>query len=257
MRFFVNLAIKLVRKLGYPRQFFFELFCFPRFISNILRYLRDNKSVAFKIAFKNLCYSTSDSRCPAGHVDSHYFLQDIWAARAVNAARPENHVDIGSRLDGFVSHLLASSQKITYLDWREPLVKDSCLDFRQADIMKLPFPDNSIKSLSCLHVLEHVGLGRYGDPVDVSGHEKAAKELCRVLAPGGSLLISVPIGKEKLCFDAHRVFYPKTMVSLFNHLVLREFLFIDPDKMEIQKADVLTSFDDKAYFCGLFIFCKG
>lgn len=256
MRFFVNLAVKLVRKLGYPRQFFFELVCFPRFIVNILRYLSGTKATPFKVTFKDLSYSTADSRSSAGHVDSHYFLQDVWAARAINAIKPSDHVDIGSRLDGFVSHLLSSNQKIIYLDWREPLLKDNYFVFKQADIMNLPFPDNSVKSLSCLHVLEHIGLGRYGDPVDVSGHEKAAKELSRVLAPGGTLLVSVPIGKEALWFDAHRVFYPRTILSLFSELVLNEFLFIDPDKMDIQKTDDLSALNDKAYFCGLFSFTK-
>jgi len=256
MRFFVKLFLKIIRKLGYPGQLFFELFCFPRYVLNLIHYLRASNGSSFPISCSDLYYSTSDSKQPGGQVDCHYFLQDIWAARYVNATRPDMHVDIGSRIDGFISHLLASNQKVKYLDWRNPEVKDPCFEFVQVDIMKLPFPDNSIKSLSCLHVLEHIGLGRYGDPVDSEGHMKAVKELVRVLAPGGVLLISVPIGKEKLCFDAHRVFAQKTIVTLFRDLALRQFSFIDPDKNEVQVVNNLDYLENSLYFCGLFCFSK-
>lgn len=256
MKFFFNTFVKFVRKLGYPRQFFYEFYCIPRYISNLFRYLRKGNAPAFPVTYFDLWYSTSDSMCPAGDVDNHYFLQDIWAARRVNALRHPVHVDVGSRLEGFVSHLLASNQKVTYLDWRRPSVTDQCFEFRQADIMKLPFPDNSLRSLSCLHVLEHIGLGRYGDPIDPAGYKKAAYELSRVLAPGGTLLVSVPVGSEKLCFDAHRVFSPATVLSLFSDLVLNEFSFIDPENKELRQSNDLNCLDDKEYFCGLFSFSK-
>ncbi len=52
---------------------------------------------------------------------------------------------------------------------------------------------------SCMHTIEHIGLGRYGDPLDAVGDQTALSELQRVVAPGGSLLIVVPVATA--CFN--------------------------------------------------------
>ncbi len=50
----------------------------------------------------------------------HYFHQDLWAAKKIFKRRPMTHVDIGSRVDGFVAHLLVfmpvTAVDIRYLD---------------------------------------------------------------------------------------------------------------------------------------------
>ena len=87
-----------------------------------------------------------------------------------------------------------------------PLLADlDNFDSKKGTILSMPFKDNSIPSLSCLHVAEHIGLGRYGDPLDPLGTKKTTKELSRVLVPNGNLYFSVPIGKPRLCFNAHRI----------------------------------------------------
>lgn len=101
------------------------------------------------------------------------------------------------------------------------------LEFRKGSVLEMPFEDNSMMSLSCLHVIEHLGLGRYGDPVNPESYLQAAKELTRILAPGGVSIVGIPVGRERLCFDAHRVFDPKTILNAFSQLNLREFSLID------------------------------
>lgn len=257
MRLLAVFFIKFIRQLGHPRQLLFEIICLPRYVGNMISYIRNRSPQQFKIEFSELRYSTSDSLRPAGQVDIHYFLQDIWAGRHILSLRPDIHYDIGGRLEGLVSHLLSSRQNITYLDWRDPQIKEPNFVFRQADIMRLPFADNSVKSLSCLHVLEHIGLGRYGDPVNPEGYIRAALELSRVLAPGGYLLLSVPIGRERVCFDAHRVFNPTTILSLFSQLHLVEFSYIEPEKLAIIGAtQSVSGFAGSDYSCGLFMFRK-
>ena len=117
--------------------------------------------------------------------------------------------------------------RVTYVDIRPLSNSVEGLTFRQGSLLSLPFPAASIDSLSCLHVLEHVGLWRDGDPVEPQAYRRAAAELSRVLAPGGQLLMGTPVGRQRLCFDSHRIFDPQTIRDAFPTLHLAQFSLID------------------------------
>src|SRR5690606_3594408 len=90
---------------------------------------------------------------------------------------------------------------------------------------------NSIESISCMHTVEHVGLGRYGDPLDYDGDLKAIAELKRVVAPNGSLLFVVPLGAENIiCFNAHRIYNKEQVLTLFSDMELKEFAFVPEEE---------------------------
>lgn len=186
-------------------------------------------------------------------IDPHYFYQGIWAARHIVANRPERHIDIGSQIDlvGFLSTVIP----VTFVDVRPLAVTVDNLTSIKGSILGLPFNDQSVTSVSCLHVAEHIGLGRYGDPLDPDGTRKACIELARVLAPHGSLYFSLPIGHERTEFNAHRVHRPSTILNYFSHLTLQEFSAIDDKGRYISNAD-LKGFDEARYACGLFLFTK-
>ena len=120
-------------------------------------------------------------------------------------------------------------------------------------IAALPLEDGSITSLSCLHVVEHVGLGRYGDQLDPLGTRRACKELTRVLAPGANLFVSLPVGRPRVCFNAHRVHSPLQVLSYFEGLELMEFSAVDDCGKFREKAD-LDEMGQANYACGLFWF---
>jgi len=42
---------------------------------------------------------------PGGDASGHYFHQDLIVARRIFERDPRKHVDVGSRIDGFVAHL--------------------------------------------------------------------------------------------------------------------------------------------------------
>jgi SAM-dependent methyltransferase len=182
-------------------------------------------------------------------IDPIYFLQGTWCAKKVFENKPKEHVDIGSQaiMVGIISQFVPT----TMVDIRPLSVKLCGLSFVKGDITKLPFPDNSIESLSSICVIEHIGLGRYGDPLDPFGTEKSVSELIRILKKGGSLYISVPIDNEsKIYFNAHRAFSRTHILNLFKDLTLREEKYIYGN-------DMFDNYDAKKGFgTGLYHFKK-
>ena len=238
-----------------PLEVIYKWRAIPDFISNVYKYQKLNTTNKFSLKFSNLFFVTYEKYMPAGIMQGHYFFQDIWAAEKVYSKKPEIHVDIASRIDGFVAHILPFC-KVEYVDIRKITSTLPNLIFKEGSILQLPYADNSVKSLSCLHVIEHIGLGRYGDPIDPQGHIKAAQEMMRILEPGGSLFLGTPIGRERVCFDAHRVFYVESIISMFNELKIIEFSMINDKAMQINyNANYIES--NKCQFgCGLFEFVK-
>jgi SAM-dependent methyltransferase len=187
--------------------------------------------------------------------DRHYVYHPAWATRIIARNKPDFHVDISSTL--CFSTIVSAFVPVHFYDYRPANVKLSGLTNGQADLLSLPFGDDEIKSLSCMHVIEHIGLGRYGDKIDPEGDKKAIAELKRVLAPGGSLLFVVPVGKPKIFFNAHRVYSYEQIISCFSNLELMEFALI-PRREE---GDLLVNperplVDSQDYGCGCFWFKK-
>ena len=185
--------------------------------------------------------------------DPHYFFQAAWLARRLAATRPAVHTDIGSDV-GMVG-VISAFVPVEFLDIRLLDVALEGLISRRDNLSSLALPSESVSSLSCLHVLEHIGLGRYGDPLDPDGHVKAAGELSRVLAPGGDLYLSVPVGRERACFNAHRVFSVATVRKLFSTLHLQEFALVD-DEGRFEPCADASAAGLYEYACGLFHFVK-
>jgi SAM-dependent methyltransferase len=190
---------------------------------------------------------------PTTPFDPHYFYQAAWLSRAIANAKPIKHVDIGSdiRMIGVLSGFVVTD----FLDYRPLPVELSGLSCHSANLICLSNSYESIDSLSCLHVIEHIGLGRYGDPIDPHGHKKAAAELQRVLAPGGRLYISVPIGRDRICFNAHRVFNPSSVKTFFPKLNLESFSFVD-DAGVFHQNCLTDDVPETEYGCGMYIFSK-
>lgn len=208
----------------------------------------------FPLQFRRLYPALSDYDEAAGSLGV-YFHQDLWAARKIYARRPEQHVDIGSRIDGFVGHLLVF-MNVSVVDVRAMPSTVEGLSFVQADATRMDqFDDDSLASLSSLHAAEHFGLGRYGDPVDPDACFEFMRSLQRVLSPGGRLLFSVPIGPEGVHFNAHRVFAPDTVTTTFDQLLLTSFATIRDRDQLIEDADPALYLKER-YKVGLFEFTK-
>lgn len=189
-----------------------------------LRGYRRLGSGAFALSLNDLKPRISDKTADTP-VDPVYFYQDSWCARKIFVARPKRHYDIGSKAEmvGIISQFTPT----TMVDIRPIGLEMPGLSFEKGSILDLPFEDGSIHSLSSICVIEHIGLGRYGDPLDPRGSERAAAELIRVLAPEGDLYVSVPVDdSNKTYFNAHRAFTRDYALKIFSGLRLIEERYI-------------------------------
>jgi hypothetical protein len=198
----------------------------------------------------------------SGVIAEHYFHQDLLVARKIFLNHPERHVDIGSRIDGFVAHV-ASFREIEVFDVRDLHLDIGAIRFTRADLMQSDFPfADYCDSLSCLHALEHFGLGRYGDPLDYQGHLRGWDNMHRILKPGGKFYFSVPIGEQRIEFNAHRVFSVAYLLGLMEgRYAVDSFSYIN-DRQELitdaalDRGAVENNFGCR-YGCGIFELTKG
>ena len=192
-----------------------------------------------------------------GTAKGHYFHQDLLVARKIFEANPIRHIDIGSRVDGFIAHL-AVFRKVEIIDIREIKSNIENIEFLQANMIDMKKElYESCDSLSSLHALEHFGLGRYGDPIDYNGHLKGFENMYNILKPNGMFYFSVPIGHQRIEFNAHRVFSLQYLLDMFkNKFHIISFSYVD-DKEDLQKDIQLTEENIKNSFncdygCGIF-----
>lgn len=201
-----------------------------------------------------------------GTTKSEYFWQDLLVARWIFEAKPEKHVDVGSRVDGFVAHV-ASFREIEVFDVRPVTSQVPGVIFRQANLMDVATLPADLAgggycdSLSCLHALEHFGLGRYGDPIDPRGYERGIANMAALLKPGGTFYLSTPIGRERVEFNANWMFNPRTILRLaeLNQLVLNKLTVFNPASgvREIDLTETaLAELEASRYQLGIFIFTK-
>lgn len=197
-----------------------------------------------------------DDRAGGPAFDAHYAHMDLWAARKVNVL--DAHVDVGSRVDGFCTHLLARGAAVEHVDIRDPRLVAYGFTFRADDARTLAtFPDASVYSLSCLHVAEHVGLGRYGDAIDPEGMVKCMRSLARILAPRGRLYFAVPVGRHRIVFNAHRIASPGWVAGMFARegLALESFAAVDDAGRFVARA-ALDNLEAASYACGMYEFSR-
>ena len=233
----------------------------PRYAVDLRTLLKQRKGHArqWPLTLGAPCFS--DWSQQGGVASGHYFHQDLLVAQRIFSRSPERHVDVGSRVDGFVAHV-ASFRKVEILDIRRVSVDVRNITFRQCDVMAMP--DDLIDycdSVSCLHALEHFGLGRYADPVRFDGYQVGFRNLVKLLRPGGVLYLSVPIGSQRIEFNGHRIFSVATILDLARpHLQLEDFHYVD-DLGELHmsaplSAKAMTDSFGLSYGCGIFEFVK-
>lgn len=172
----------------------------PRYIFDWLKFRKSSGNASGDIAKFQDIHPVLGQR-GQHEFDRHYVFLNAWAARRILKQHPEYHIDIGSQI-AFAT-VLSAVIPVKVVEFRPVPINLAGLSIVQGSILSLPFADNLLTSVSSLHVIEHIGLGRYGDPIDPKGTIKSAHELARVLSPGGHLYVGLPIGRPRVCFNAH------------------------------------------------------
>ncbi len=203
----------------------------------------------------------SDKYQSGGTLTGHYFHQDLFVASLIYKNSPNKHVDVGSRIDGFVAHV-ACFRKIEVFDIRSMMSKTPNIVFKQADLMNLPTNyEEYCDSISSLHAIEHFGLGRYGDPIDYNGHLKGINNIHKILKKNGIFYFSVPIGKQKIVFNAHRVFSITYLIQILSiNFKIINFSYVDDqgdfyENVSMTEHQIKYNFDCE-YGCGIFVLQK-
>tara|TARA_X000000950_G_C13821996_1_gene622299 strand:- start:296 stop:1123 length:828 start_codon:yes stop_codon:yes gene_type:complete len=232
----------LIKSLGFdPYSFFKTIPNLFYFFKTSIKYLynreivfdKKRRSILPKYSFPYVCLG--DHLKQSGDASGHYFHQDLIVAREIYKRSPNVHFDVGSRVDGFIAHLLSFNQKIIIGDVRPLNFKDNFLEYRFIDLCNkdLNFDDSNIKykSVSSLHVIEHIGLGRYGDPIDPLGYINAIRNLARIVDKNGYLYLSHPVGFTRVEFNAHNVFSLDYIYQyiLKNNLIYEEIHLINDE----------------------------
>jgi len=239
--------------ISIPRRIFSNIKKKNQFFKDF-RQFKENSDNRFRLEWSDR-YPCLDDKTSITGFDKHYTYHTAWAARKLKSINPNEHIDISSMI--YFSTLVSAFIPIKFYDYRPAQIDLQNLECKNADLLKLPFETNSVESISCMHVVEHVGLGRYGDPIDIKGDLKAIEEIKRVTKVNGHVLFVVPLGKAKIMFNAHRIYSFSQITSYFKGFELKEFALIPDQSNEgiiFQASEEQT--DMQEYGCGCFWFVK-
>lgn len=245
--------LRALRLCGFDVINFLNLRHYPRYQRDLRHWQRKGGATTHKYPI------LTDFSDQAGAASGHYFHQDLLVATRIAESKPERHIDVGSRIDGFVAHV-ASFRRIEILDRRAlKSTGHPNIVYTQADITD-PTSTYGITtdSLSCLSVIEHLGLGRYGDTIDPHGHIRGFKNLVQLLELGGTMYLSFPIGETtEVHFNAHRVFHPHDIFAWsteMKSLELIQFDYVDDVGELHQRVDLINSQVKCTFGCGIYTF---
>lgn len=248
--------------LRFIYNIFFNLkvFFYFWFWRDYFKFKKENKR--FRLSFFDLSPILNE-KTKVTNFDSHYIYHTAWAMRKVKQIKDnyniDKHIDFSSSLHFCTS--LSAFISVQFYDYRPAFLTLSNLKSQHADLTNLAnFLDDSVKSISCMHVIEHIGLGRYGDSVDPDADIKAIEELKRICAIRGNILFVTPVGKEKIMFNAHRIYSFNTIKNIFgDNFELKEFSLVTDqhkflENVNLDEAEGLV--EKQNYGCGCFWFIK-
>ena len=203
----------------------FSLVNFLRFVLEVFEFKRQGGKI------RNYQPIIDEYNLESGSIRNQLFHADLLTSQFIFKRNPLNHLDIGSRIDGLVAQV-ASFRSLDVIDIRSLDIRPhKNINFIKKDILSFNIFDQKKKydSISSIGCLSHIGLGRYGDKINVNGYILAIDKMCSLLKKKGFLYLMVPVGKDGVEFNSHRVFKPEDIIDNFkkNLVFCTEFHLID------------------------------
>ena len=179
-------------------------------------------------------YKYNGTKFGYGHIETLNLLNTIEKYNITNI----NVAVVGSEFPWIEAILLNLKNKVTTIDYNIPKCKFknlSCYDYfnffkKNKNIFDVIISYSSI---------EHSGLGRYGDPLDPNGDLKAINDIYNNLKENGLLILSVPIGKDALVWNCHRIYGYIRLPLLFKKF--EEIEWIDNRYKNYKSNDIKNS----------------
>lgn len=159
-------------------------------------------------------------------------------------------LDVGSAGAKYLPSLALKGESVTAIDTR-PFNVPVGISGYQLDARYMPVEwAGRFDVVTCVSVLDHVGLDAYGNTEDEQALPAVANELGRVTAKGGRLLVTVPVGKPQLTTHPNggqRVFALDEITNLFTadlwRVVSQTFWKRDGDDYMQATADEIANAD--------------
>ena len=127
----------LIKLYRFTQQLGFDLRKTIKSPHGLIRYIFGLLKFIFKGGYKGrivIAPYIHDWWEEAGAMKTEYFIQDLYVAKRIKKSGPNKHVDIGSRIDGFVANV-ASFMEIQILDIRKLTDTFEGISFYQIDLM--------------------------------------------------------------------------------------------------------------------------
>jgi len=236
-----DVLIRFPKRIIRLFEFLFEYFKFKK-----------KNDTRLKLNFLEI-YPCLNDKTTTTPFDRHYTYHPAWAARILAKTRPVYHTDISSILS--FSTVVSAFIPVKFYDYRPAEISLENFESKSADLKCLHFETGSIPSLSCMHTVEHIGLGRYGDELDPLGDIKAINEIKRVVTSDGDILFVVPLGNSMIQFNGQRLYTKEQILEYFSDCRLIEFALI-PDHGELIINASSELIKKQKYPCGCFWFKK-
>ena len=103
--------------------------------------------------------------------------------------------DLGGASSLLGLYLTSLGHEVHVLDLRPSPLQHPNLKVQQIDAFDNDLPDNHFDGISCISVIEHVGIVRYGGQERIDGDLVMLKEMRRLCKPNGLIVLSGPYGK--------------------------------------------------------------
>lgn len=155
-------------------------------------------------------------------------------------ARSIKILDIGCGYSNFPVRLASMGYSVTAVDLQKYTFEHPNLRFVQGDINKLSLGVGKFDIVTCISVLEHVGLDVYGGEVDPRGDRLALKSIHKLLKKRGRLILTMPFGQESRSFS-YRSYSWAQVKDLLAQFKIRDTHFYVGMKNKWFPSDRMTS----------------